>query len=230
MDKKILVLHSVRVSLENFIVTETIDRDYKISISSKDTYLHDLILSGLGSIKDFVLIDEHKQTVVKNAKVVTVSLATNNTEEDMIKFVAKSVSYSDNPFTEYKKSVFALLKLYDEMDRNYVTMIGRRPLLQISGFRRYGNTTILLDIAKKYKNSGEQVAIISATQELNRQMSKQQGINIVSLQNAQNHLKGKKITVVLFDNHSIMNKDQVEEVMQMVSRGETYYCKFIGLN
>jgi hypothetical protein len=230
MDKKILVVHGVRVSLENFIVTETIDRDYKISISSKDTYLHDLILSGLGSIKDFVLIDEHKQTVVKNAKVVTVSLATNNTEEDMIKFVSNSVSYTDNPFTEYKKSVFSLLKLYDEMDKNYVTMIGRRPLFQISGFRRYGNTTILLDIAKKYKNSGEQVAIISATEDMNREIPKQHGMNIVSLRNAQNHLKGKKITVVLFDNHSIMNKDQVEDVMRMVSRGETYYCKFIGLN
>lgn len=230
MDKKLLILNGIRIQLKNFIVTETIDRDYKISLSSKDEYLHDLILSGLGSIKDFVLIDEHKQTIIKNAKVVAVALSTNNIEEDMIKFVSNSVAYADNPFTEYRKSVFSLLKLYDEMDTNYVAMVGHRPLFQISGFRRYGNTTLLLDIAKKYKNNGEQVAIISATNELNREIPKQQGMNVVSLQTAENCLKGKKITVVLFDNYTIMNKDKVENVMRMTARGETHHCKFIGLN
>lgn len=230
MKEKILLLNGVRVSLENFIVTETLDGDYKISISSKDKYLHGLILSGLGSIKDFVLIDEHKQTVIKNAKVVLVALATNDIEEDMIKFISDHVTYSDNPFTEYKKGVFSLLKLYDEMDKNYVAMVGRRPLFQISGFRRYGNTSILLEIAQLYKNKGEQVAIISATEDMNGKIPKQKGMNVVSIQNAKNYLIGKKITVVLFDNFTIMNRDQVEDVMRMVSRGETYYCKFIGLN
>lgn len=230
MDNQILILNGIRIQLQNFIVTETMDRDYKISISSKNEYLHDLILSSLGSIKEFVLIDEHKQTVVKNAKVVAVVLATNNTEEDMIKFVSNSVSYSDNPFTEYKKSVFSLMKLYEDMDSVYQSLTGQLPVFQLSGFRRYGNTTILLEIAEKYKNQRQKVVIISATEELSRQMQKQTSVQCTSLNNHVDYLRGKIVDVVLFDNYCMMDKNKVHDIMRILDRRPALHVKYIGLN
>jgi len=230
MNDKLLILNGTSIELEDFIVSQTMDMDYKISIQSKDPILHKIILEQLGTLKHFTLIDENKKTIVRDAKVTMVHIATNLAESDYIKFIATSVSHKDNPYTEYKKSVLALLKLYDDMYSGDQSQYAILPVFQLSGFRRHGNTTILLEIAKKYKNQKQKVVIVSATEELNRQMQKQTSVQCTSLNNHVDYLRGKIVDVVLFDNYSMMDKNKVVDIMRILDRRPALYTKYIGLN
>lgn len=184
-----MIINDKTIKIENFLMSSVGENTCKISLQVKDDYFHKLIMENLESIKNFIIDDENKNFIVKNAVPDLIMLSIDGSGSDRIRFISDSVTCKEKLNTEYKNCILSLLDLHDKMYSDYHNT---EPLIiQLSGFRRFGNTTILLEIAEKYKILGKKVLIITANKQSCNELNNK--IECISIQNAKNYLIGKKL-------------------------------------